>query len=205
MESFLSLEQGSEACVVEKKSRFIAQIAPVSSEDEANAFIEQIKKKHYDARHNCFAYSVGGEKLITRYSDDGEPQGTAGKPIMEVINGSGIHNICVVVTRYFGGTLLGTGGLVRAYTAATKEAVALCKTKTMKYVTPVDIVIGYSDLPRIQYILGNAGADVVGQDYDADVTLHVRIPAEQSERVLGQITEMTSGNAIIDAQDNIYA
>ena len=124
---------------------------------------------------------------------------------MEVINGSGIHNICVVVTRYFGGTLLGTGGLVRAYTAATKEAIALCKTKTMKYVTPVDIVIGYSDLPRIQYILGNVGADVVGQDYDADVSLHVRIPAEQSERVLGQITEMTSGNAIIDAQDNIYA
>ena len=135
----------------------------------------------------------------------GEPSGTAGAPMLNILQKNNLCNVLIIVTRYFGGTLLGTGGLVRAYTAATKEAIALCKTKTMKYVTPVDIVIGYSDLPRIQYILGNVGADVVGQDYDTDVTLHVRIPAEQSERVLGQITEMTSGNAIIDAQDNIYA
>lgn len=205
MESFFCLEQGSEACIIEKKSRFIAQIEPVSSEAEANAFIEHIKKKHYAARHNCFAYSVGGEKTITRYSDDGEPQGTAGKPIMEVINGSGIHNICIVVTRYFGGTLLGTGGLVRAYTVASKEAVALCKTKIMKCVTPADIIVGYADLPRIQYILGNGGCDIISQDYDADVTLHVYIPAEQSERIISQIIEATSGGAVIDKHDNIYA
>ena len=193
-----------EAEYEDKRSRFIGHIKPVTRESQANEYLRNIRERYWDARHNVYAYALK-TNFKSKASDDGEPQGTAGKPIMEVINGSGIHNICVVVTRYFGGTLLGTGGLVRAYTAATKEAIALCKTKTMKYVTPVDIVIGYSDLPRIQYILGNVGADVVGQDYDTDVTLHVRIPAEQSERVLGQITEMTSGNAIIDAQDNIYA
>ena len=121
MDKYITLIKGAEAEIVEKKSRFIAQVEVVSSEEEAYAFIEKIKKKHYDARHNCFAFSIGDEMPLLRFSDDGEPQGTAGKPILEVINGSEIHNICVVVTRYFGGTLLGTGGLVRAYTEACKE------------------------------------------------------------------------------------
>ena len=118
---YIKLIEGAEGEIVEKKSRFIAQIAPVETEEEAYAFIEKIKKKHYDARHNCFAFSVGAEMPLLRFSDDGEPQGTAGKPMLELIQNSGIHDICVVVTRYFGGTLLGTGGLVRAYTQATKD------------------------------------------------------------------------------------
>ena len=132
LESYINLIKGGEGEIVEKKSRFIGQIEVVKTEEEAYAFIEKIKKKHYDARHNCFAFSIGEDMPLQRFSDDGEPQGTAGKPMLEVINGSGIHNICIVVTRYFGGTLLGTGGLVRAYTDASKEALKYCETKLMQ-------------------------------------------------------------------------
>ena len=108
----------------EKKSRFIATLEPVSSEEEAAAFIAAIKKKYWDARHNCSAYIIGDDGRKTRCSDDGEPSGTAGRPMLDVLAGEKITNACVVVTRYFGGTLLGTGGLVRAYSAAVKDAIA---------------------------------------------------------------------------------
>ena len=116
----------AEAEYVEKRSRFIATLVPVTSEEEATAEIEVLRKKYYDARHNCYAYIVfsdDGKEVIERSSDDGEPSGTAGRPILDVLSGNQIRNILVVVTRYFGGTLLGTGGLVRAYTTATKDAV----------------------------------------------------------------------------------
>ena len=115
------LISGGTGEIVEKKSRFIATIRPVNSEEEASAFIEEIKKKYWDARHNCSAFVVGRRGELTRCSDDGEPGGTAGRPMLEVLLGEGIRNVAVVVTRYFGGTLLGTGGLVRAYTQAVKE------------------------------------------------------------------------------------
>ena len=108
--------QGNSAEIIEKKSRFIADIFSVSSEEEALQILEKVKKKYWDARHHCWAYVVGDEQVQERCSDDGEPSGTAGKPILEVIRGNEIHNVLIVVTRYFGGTLLGTGGLVRAYT-----------------------------------------------------------------------------------------
>ena len=113
--------------IVEKKSRFIGYAQPVSSEEEAYAFVESVKKKHYDARHNCLAFAIGKENTLYRFSDDGEPQGTAGKPILEVISGNQVTDICIVVTRYFGGTLLGTGGLVRAYTEASCAASGECR------------------------------------------------------------------------------
>lgn len=116
------LEAGTDE-IVEKKSRFIGYVCHIESEEEALDFVTSIKKKHYDARHNCYAYSIGEEQPLLRFSDDGEPGGTAGKPILEVITGRGLHNVCIVVTRYFGGTLLGTGGLVRAYTEASKAFV----------------------------------------------------------------------------------
>ena len=116
--------RGGTGEIVEKKSRFIADVMPVSSEDEAQAFIADIKKKYWDARHHCFAYVIGDRHELARFSDDGEPGGTAGKPMLDVLMGEDIHNVAVVVTRYFGGTLLGTGGLVRAYSGATKEGLA---------------------------------------------------------------------------------
>ena len=118
---FKILYKGGESELVVKKSRFIATLSPVESEEEAAAFLAEMRKKYWDASHNCFAFTIGMNHELTRCSDDGEPSGTAGKPILEVIRGQGLHNVLIVVTRYFGGTLLGTGGLVRAYTAASLE------------------------------------------------------------------------------------
>ncbi len=120
--SMIILYQGGQGEYTEKKSRFIASIFPVQSEEEALENIARIRKEHYDARHNCFAYVIGDNNETERCSDDGEPSGTAGRPILDVLTGNGIHNAAAVVTRYFGGTLLGTGGLVRSYTAAVKDA-----------------------------------------------------------------------------------
>ena len=123
IETYNTILQEGQDEIVEKKSRFIGYAVPVSSEEEAYAFVEKIRKQHYDARHNCYAFAIGSENTLLRFSDDGEPQGTAGKPILEVITGNAVVNICIVVTRYFGGTLLGTGGLVRAYTEADDTGV----------------------------------------------------------------------------------
>lgn len=204
LESYINLVKGGEGEIVEKKSRFIGQIQPVTSEEEAYAFIESIKKKHYDARHNCFAFSIGEEMPLLRFSDDGEPQGTAGKPILEVINGSGIHNICIVVTRYFGGTLLGTGGLVRAYTDASKEALLNCETKLMQRLLPVDIQTNYTDMGKIQYILNTNQINIVDTVFADDVIFKTEIPVTISERILHEITEATGARAKLDVQDEIF-
>ena len=121
VQKYKILYKEGEAEISEKKSRFIAHIAPAQTEEEAQAFIEKIKKQYWDARHNCYAYVLGEDAGFQRFSDDGEPQGTAGKPILDIIMKSGIYNCLIIVTRYFGGTLLGTGGLIRAYQAASKE------------------------------------------------------------------------------------
>ena len=112
----------------EKKSRFIANLIPVNDEAEASAFIAEIKKKYWDAKHNCYAYLIGENNELCRSSDDGEPSGTAGRPMLEMLKNEGVHNAAVVVTRYFGGVLLGTGGLIRAYTSAVKEALSVSET-----------------------------------------------------------------------------
>lgn len=203
-ESYINLVKGAEGEIIEKKSRFIAQIQPVTTEEEAYAFIEKIKKKHYDARHNCFAFSVGSGMPVLRFSDDGEPQGTAGKPILEVINGSGIHNICIVVTRYFGGTLLGTGGLVRAYTDASKVALEKCETKLMQPLIPVNIRVDYSDMGKIQYILASRDIDSRDISYEADVLIKVNIPTDISDRVLEEITEATGARAKLICFDEVF-
>ena len=118
------LWEGGQGELVEKKSRFIATTEPVETEEEALAFIERTRKKYWDARHNCFAYCIGDKNQLQRCSDDGEPSQTAGRPMLDVLLGAEVHNICVVVTRYFGGTLLGTGGLVRAYSGAVQEGLS---------------------------------------------------------------------------------
>ncbi|MBO5426715.1 MAG: YigZ family protein [Lachnospiraceae bacterium] len=204
LDSYIQLVKGGEGEIVEKKSRFIGQIKPVSSEEEAYAFVEQIKKKHYDARHNCFAFSIGEEMPLLRFSDDGEPQGTAGKPILEVINGSGIHNICIVVTRYFGGTLLGTGGLVRAYTDASKEALKNCETKLMQRLIPVDIKSNYTDMGKIQYILNTAKINIISTDFAEDVLIKAQLPVDVSNKIQADITEATGARAIITTYDEIF-
>ncbi len=204
LDSYINLVKGGEGEIIEKKSRFIGQIMPCNSEEEAYTFIESIKKKHYDARHNCFAFSIGEEMPLLRFSDDGEPQGTAGKPILEVINGSGIHNICIVVTRYFGGTLLGTGGLVRAYTDASKEALKNCETKLMQRLFPVDILTNYTDMGKIQYILNTNDIIIDDTIFTDEVLFKTKIPVAVCDKLVKDITEATGARAILDIQDEIF-
>ena len=204
LESYLELVSGGEGEIVEKKSRFIGQIKPVYSEEEAYAFVEQIKKKHYDARHNCFAFSIGDEMPLLRFSDDGEPQGTAGKPILEVINGSGIHNICIVVTRYFGGTLLGTGGLVRAYTDAAKEALGNCETKRKQRIYPIKVTTDYADMGKNEYIIASADVSVVDKVFTDEVVFWLEVPVDSKDKLVVAITEASGARAVIDIGDEIF-
>lgn len=204
LDSYITLVKGGEGEITEKKSRFIGMSHPVSTEEEAYAFIESVRKKHYDARHNCFAFSVGEDNPMLRFSDDGEPQGTAGKPILEVINGSGIHNICIVVTRYFGGVLLGTGGLVRAYTDAAKAAVAASETKLMQRIFPVEIMINYTDMGKLQYILNERRINIYDTVFEDNVIFKAEIPVGKKDKIINEITEATSARAVITLGDEIF-
>ena len=204
LDSYINLISGGEGEIVEKKSRFIGQIKPVNSEEEAYEFIEAVKKKHYSARHNCYAFSVGLDMPLLRFSDDGEPQGTAGKPILEVINSSKIHNICIVVTRYFGGTLLGTGGLVRAYTDACKAALSNCDIKVMEKLIPIDISTNYTDMGKIQYILNNNNVNIIDTIYTDDVCFKANLRKNEADTIIKEIVDATGARAKIVQFDEIF-
>ncbi len=203
-EQYRMLSKGAQAELVEKKSRFIATIRPVSSEEEAVAFIEEMKKKYYDARHNCSAFVIGSKGELTRSSDDGEPSGTAGRPMLEVLTGSGIRNIAAVVTRYFGGVLLGTGGLVRAYSGAVKMALEQCETITRRYGVQMLIKTDYNGVGKIPYLLGSK--DVVIQDsvYAADVQMTVLVPIEEYDRLCKELVEATNGRVGLEEVEKLY-
>ena len=196
--------EGGQGEIVEKKSRFIATIAPVESEEEATAFIEAVRKKYYDARHNCPAFIIGKNKELTRCSDDGEPSGTAGKPILEVLLGAGLTNVAVVVTRYFGGTLLGTGGLVRAYTQAVQEGLAACKTATMRYGVSIRIESDYTDLGKIQHLLGNKEIPILSSEYTDKVVLVVQLPKEEADGLIKELTEATAARVLAEITGSGY-
>ncbi len=203
-EQYRMLSKGAQAELVEKKSRFIATIRPVSSEEEAVAFIEEMKKKYYDARHNCSAFVIGSKGELTRSSDDGEPSGTAGRPMLEVLTGSGIRNIAAVVTRYFGGVLLGTGGLVRAYSGAVKMALEQCETIMRRYGVQMLIKTDYNGVGKIQYLLGSK--DVVIQDsvYAEDVQMTVLVPIEEYDRLCKELVEATNGRVGLEEVEKLY-
>lgn len=196
--------QGGSGEITEKKSRFIAHVQAASSVEEAQDFIEHIKKKYWDARHNCSAFSVGLKNPVTRCSDDGEPGGTAGKPILEVIQGSGINNIVIVVTRYFGGTLLGTGGLVRAYTDAAKEGIAQSviveKILARRWILETE----YTDLGKIQYILAQNTITIESTEYTDKVKLHGLFPKGEEDRVKAALTEGTAGRIVMEPGAEVY-
>ncbi len=193
VEEYRVLLEGGEGEIVEKKSRFIATIRKCESEEEAVAFIEEIKKKYWDARHNCSAFVIGGRGELTRCSDDGEPSGTAGRPMLEVLLGEGVRNIAVVVTRYFGGTLLGTGGLVRAYTQAVKEGLAKCHFGRMRYGCEIEVITDYNGIGKILYLLGQRGIEPTNSVYTDSVTLHLLIPTGIVEELQKEMTEVTNG------------
>ena len=186
---------------VEKKSRFIAAVKRVESEEEAAGFIEAVKKKHWDASHNCSAFVVGS---LTRCSDDGEPSGTAGRPMLEVLLGEKLKNVAVVVTRYFGGTLLGTGGLVRAYSQAVKEGLKNCVIGTMRAGVRMAVETDYNGVGRILYLLGSRGLEPQNSEYTDKVKLELLFPAEWKEELIKEFTEATAGRAVIEVLEELY-
>lgn len=190
--------------IVEKKSRFIAHVQAVDSVEEAQEFIEAVKKKYWDARHNCSAFSVGEMNPLTRCSDDGEPGGTAGKPILEVIQGSGIRNIVIVVTRYFGGTLLGTGGLVRAYTEAAKAGIENAVIIEKIPATRMKLFTEYTDLGKIQYILAQNQVTVENTEYTDKVEIRALFPEKERKALCRALTEGTGGRVHIEDGEDVY-
>ena len=194
----LILREGGSGEIEEKKSRFIATIRPVQSEEEAAAFIEEMKKKYWDARHNCTAYVLGANGQIMRYSDDGEPGGTAGKPMLEVLLGSQVRNIAVVVTRYFGGTLLGTGGLVRAYTQAVQEGLKHCTFARKRPGVRVELTTDYNSIGKILYLLGQKQMEPESSSYEVDVKLVIVVSEEDYEALCKEFTEATAGKIKIE-------
>ena len=198
------LLKGGEGEIVEKKSRFIATLFPVHSEEEAAAFIESMKKKYWDARHNCSAFVLGERAQVTRCSDDGEPSGTAGKPMLEVLLGAGVRNAAVVVTRYFGGTLLGTGGLVRAYTQAVQAGLENCTVAEMQYGCELEIRTDYNGIGKIQYLLGQRGIPIKSSEYTDMVTLKLEVPYEECQALCKELTEATAGRAKIEELGKRY-
>ena len=187
----------------EKRSRFIGHVFFVTTEEEAQAKINEVRAKYPDATHNCFAYHLR-KFSQRRFSDDGEPQGTAGKPILEVITGNAVVNICIVVTRYFGGSLLGTGGLVRAYTEAAKLALSDAGIHKMQLMKLVKITTNYNDSCMVQYLLSNSDALIDSTDYTADVCFNVAVPADSYGCLVKQITESTSARALIEVSGEEY-
>lgn len=197
MKDFIVVKEGAEGIYEEKKSRFIAKVYKVENENEVSSYIEEARKKYWDARHNCYAYVIGNNNEITRCSDDGEPSGTAGKPILEVITRMGVHNCLIIVTRYFGGTLLGTGGLVRAYTDASVTALnnSLLATQVsgVRYIVTTD----YNGSGKIQYAMASVNATIADTEYTDKVTMKIVIEKEREKLLVDTITEITNGRAVI--------
>ena len=202
--SYRVLLSGGGGEIIEKKSRFIATLRPCETEEEAVAFIEEMKKKYWDARHNCSAFCIGSRGELTRCSDDGEPSGTAGRPMLEVLLGEELKNVAVVVTRYFGGVLLGTGGLVRAYTQAVKVGLEKCKTGVMQYGTELEIITDYNGIGKILYLLGNAGIEPASSDYTDKVKLRIYLPVEKEAALEKEMGEATMGRVEFEKIRELY-
>ena len=184
----------SETEFVEKRSRFIGHVWLVESEEEARAHIEQMKKKYHDARHNCWCYRLK-EGGVERYSDEGEPQGTAGQPMLGVFQKEGVTNVCCVVTRYFGGILLGAGGLVRAYTQSAKDALDAAGISVVRRWVEVTAICPYSLFERMKLEVDAVGGVLGEVEYAADVTVHALLPENMVEDFSARVIELTSGAA----------
>lgn len=198
------LKEGGSGEIVEKKSRFIATLEPVASEEEAAVFIEAMKKKYWDARHNCSAFVIGDRAQLTRCSDDGEPAGTAGKPMLETLLSSGVRNAAAVVSRYFGGTLLGTGGLVRAYTQALQAGLDASKVATMRYGAELWVLTDYNGIGKVQYILGQLGLRIAESEYTQAVRMKLLVPQEDVGKLCKELMEVTAGKVKLEEKGNYY-
>ncbi len=193
-EYFITSEKGHGE-VVEKKSRFIAHVIPVQNEEEALEVIESLKKEYWDARHNCYAFVCGANNEVQRFSDDGEPQGTAGKPILEVLLNKNIHNTLILVTRYFGGTLLGTGGLIRAYGQAALEGLKDAKIEEVFEGVAFELSVDYESIGKIKYNMVQFGVGDAEEEYGEGVTLQIQMKKADFEKFKTSVIDATSGKA----------
>ena len=182
-----------EAEFTEKRSSFLGHVRPVETEEAAKEFIAAMKKQYHDARHNCWCYRIQGGP--ERYSDDGEPQGSAGIPMLEVFKRAEVTNVVCVVTRYFGGVLLGTGGLLRAYTKSAKDALDAAGISAVRRWVRLDVRCAYALFERVKTAVTAAGGSVEGLDYGADVVLHALLPEEQAETLRAQLRDLSAGSA----------
>ena len=192
---YITVKGYGEARFEEKKSVFIGYCEHVTNEDEALAFVKKIKEKHRDATHNCYGYVMKGG-ILCRYSDDGEPQGTAGKPILDMLVKSGVDDVCVVVTRYFGGTLLGTGGLVHAYSLGAKMAVEAAGISQFENYVVLKVACSYSDYQRVGLELERCDAIIDNTDYSDIVSVQFAVKEHFADEITRKISEITSGKSI---------
>ena len=204
MKNFKTINEKATIEIIEKKSRFICNVSPVETEEQAINFISEIKKQYHNARHNCFAYVISGQIPIIRFSDDGEPSGTAGKPILDVITGEKLENIVVVVTRYFGGILLGTGGLVRAYGKSAKEGVLAGKIVEMDLYSTIEICCDYSTSGKIQYEIENNNYILNNIDYTELVKFTVYVKENEKENFQKHIINISNNKANVFIGETVF-
>ena len=204
MVGYRTVYESGEAETVEKKSRFITNVYHVETEEEVQAYLEALHKQHWSANHVCYAYILGKKQELVRASDDGEPSGTAGRPILDVVQGAGLCNTLVTVTRYFGGTLLGTGGLVRAYSEGAKAGLAASVLVDKQPAQLLEITTDYVGIGKILYILGQEELTAIDSNYGENVILQVPVPETQLEHLKKQITEGTSGQAKMNELRALY-
>ena len=203
-EQYKTVYEGGEGELVEKKSRFIATVRPVKTEKEADQFVEEMRKKYWDARHNCWAFILGERQEFKRCSDDGEPSQTAGKPMMDVLTGAGLTDVAVVVTRYFGGTLLGTGGLVRAYSGAVQEGLKNSTVITKYLGIKLSVTTDYNGVGKLQYLFGQTEIPILSADYTDKVVFTVLVASPRIQEIKKAITEATSATAQMEESDPVY-
>ena len=201
MDKYITVKGSGQAEIVEKKSRFIAHIKPITSEDDATAFIEEIKKQYWDARNNYYAYQLGDRNQIQRYSDDGEPGGTAGMPILDVLRGKDIKDTIVVVTRYIGGTLLGTGGLVRAYSLSAREGIKSAGLIERIPHIRQHFIVDYTLSGKVQYEILNGGHILEDTIYTDKVEFIALSQVEIADKLVENIVNIT-GNSVNVVKDD---
>lgn len=195
---------GGSAEITEKKSRFIGELREAKSEEAALSFVEEVRKAHYDARHHCFAYIIGTDGKLLRAADDGEPQGTAGRPILDAMQGADLRFAALVVTRYFGGTLLGTGGLSRAYAAAAQAAIEAAVIIEKRPGWSGSIRADYTDVGKLTHLLSELSIPVLDTEYTDVVCFHIVIPDERQGFLEARLADATAGKAGLAVGDPVY-
>lgn len=201
---YLTVSTLATAELEEKKSRFIATVRPITSEEEAQGFINGLKTRYWNASHNVYAYYISGNNMLQKFSDDGEPSGTAGLPVLEAIKKLEVQDAAVVVTRYFGGTLLGTAGLVRAYGKCASMGIAAAGIVKMQLCVEAGIALDYSLLGKVQAIVASKGYKVKDTVYAQNVNFYLYVPVDEFDEFSALLTEATSARAFVYAGEKSY-